>query len=326
MRALVCHELGPAEKLRIDEVDDPRLAAGEVVVDVHAAGLNFPDSLIIAGGYQIRPELPFTPGAEAAGRISAVGDGVEKWSVGDRVIVRGAYGAFAEKVVRKAAELVALPDSMDYVTGAGFCAAYGTAYYALKQRARLASGETLLVLGAAGGVGLAAVDIGAAMGANVIAAASTDDKLDVAAGAGASAGINYSEEDLKERVKSLTDGRGADVVFDPVGGAYSEPALRATGWGGRFLVIGFAAGDIARIPLNLCLLKSNAIVGVFFGAWAARDPAGYAQNIDEMFVMHASGKLSPLVTQQFPLDDYVEAFATLTGRKARGKIVFRLRD
>lgn len=326
MRALVCRELGPAEKLSIDVVDDPQPGPGEVVIDVHAAGLNFPDSLIISGSYQIRPELPFSPGAEGAGKISALGADVNDWQIGDRVIVSGAYGAFAEKVVRPAAEIVALPDSMDYATGAGFLAAYGTAYFALKQRANLLTGETLLVLGAAGGVGLAAVDIGAAMGATVIAAASSEDKLDVACRAGASERIDYTREDLKQRVKDLTEGRGADVVFDPVGGKFSEPALRATGWDGRFLVIGFAAGDIAKIPLNLCLLKNNAIVGVFYGAWIAREPGANAANIAELFDLYENGELSPLVTQQFALEDYVEAFATLTGRRARGKIVLRLRD
>ncbi len=326
MRALRCHELGPADRLRIDTVDDPQPGKGEVVVDIVAAGLNFPDTLAIAGRYQVRPALPFTPGGEAAGTVSAVGDGVAEWQVGDRVIVGGSTGAFAEKILKQPQELTALPDSMDFVTGAGFMAAYGTAYYALKQRGNLKPGETLLVLGAAGGVGLAAVDIGAALGATVIAAASTDDKLDTACRAGASQRVNYSDDDLKERVKALTDGRGADVVYDPVGGDLSEQALRATGWNGRFLVIGFAAGSIPNIPLNLCLLKNNAIIGVFYGAWLEREPDANAQNLAELFALYEQGRLSPQVTQVFPLEHYVEAFATLTERRARGKVIFRIRD
>lgn len=326
MRALMCHELGPAEALRIDSVDDPVAGPDEVVVDLYAAGLNFPDTLAITGNYQIRPELPFTPGGEGAGKISAVGRDVSAWKIGDRVIVSGATGAFAEKILKRADEIVALPDAMDYATGAGFLAAYGTSYYALKQRAQLQSGETLLVLGAAGGVGLAAVDIGSALGANVIAAASSDEKLDIARRAGATECINYTTDNLKDRVKELTSGRGADVVYDPVGGDLSEQALRATGWDGRFLVIGFAAGEIPKIPLNLCLLKSNSIVGVFYGAWIARDPDAYAANVAELFTLFENGDLSPLVTQLFPLKDYVEAFATLTGRRAQGKVIFKIRD
>ena len=326
MRALMCHELGPAEALRIVDADDPVAGPDDVVVDLYAAGLNFPDTLAITGNYQIRPELPFTPGGEGAGKISVVGRNITDWKVGDRVIVSGASGAFAEKILKRPDEIVALPDAMDYTTGAGFLAAYGTSYYALKQRAQLQPGETLLVLGAAGGVGLAAVDIGAALGAKVIAAASSDEKLDIASRAGAAERINYTKEDLKERVKELTGGRGADVVYDPVGGDLSEQALRATGWDGRFLVIGFAAGQIPKIPLNLCLLKNNSVVGVFYGAWIARDPAANAANIAELFGFYEKGELTPLVTQTFALDEYVEAFATLTGRRAQGKVIFNIRD
>ena len=326
MRALLCKELGTAEALQIETVDDPSPGPGEVVIDVYAAGLNFPDTLIISGKYQLQPDLPFVPGAEAAGRIGAVGDGVTDWRIGDRVIASGAHGAFAEKTVKRADEIIALPDAMDYSTGAGFLAASGTSYYALKQRAKLQSGETLLVLGAAGGVGLAAVDIGTALGARVIAAASSDEKLNTACRAGASERINYTSENLKERVKELTDGRGADVVYDPVGGELSEQALRATGWNGRFLVIGFAAGDIPKIPLNLCLLKNNSIVGVLYGAWIARDPVANAANVAELFALYEKGDLTPLVTQIYPLEEYVEAFATLTGRRAQGKVIFRIRN
>lgn len=326
MQALLCKELGSAELLAIEMVADPQPAAGEVLVEVHAAGLNFPDTLAIAGQYQIRTELPFIPGGEAAGVISELGEGVADWNVGDRVIISGFHGAFAEKICKRHDEIVALPEQMDFLTGAAFLTTYGTSYYALKQRANLQSGETLLVLGAAGGVGLAAVDIGCAMGANVIAAASSDEKLDVASRAGAQQRINYSTESLKERAKALTAGQGVDVVYDPVGGAFSEQALRATAWNGRFLVIGFAAGDIPRIPLNLCLLKSNAIIGVFFGAWIQREPEAYRANIEELFSLYIAGKLNPLVTQTYRLGDYVEAFSTLTGRRAQGKIVFKIRD
>lgn len=326
MRALLCRTLGDAGSLKIEEIEDPLPGPGEVVVDVHASGLNFPDTLIIAGKYQLRPELPFVPGGEAAGVISAIGEGVGDWREGDRVILSGAYGAFAEKAAKKAEDIIALPDSMDFTTGAGFLATYGTSYYALKQRAQLKAGETLLVLGAAGGVGLAAVDIGAALGARVIAAASSDEKLDLACRAGAVERVNYTNEDLKERVKALTDGRGADVVYDPVGGDLSEQALRATGWDGRFLVIGFAAGTIPKIPLNLCLLKNNSIVGVFYGAWLARDPNAHAANVAELFALFEEGKLVPRVTQVFALEDYIDAFATLTGRGAMGKVIFKIRD
>ena len=325
MQALLCKELGPAESLVVESVADPRPAAGEALVDIHAAALNFPDTLAIAGQYQIRTELPFIPGGEAAGVISELGEGVTDWAVGDRVIISGSHGAFAERISKRADEIIALPEQMDFITGAGFLTAYGTSYYALKQRAELQSGETLLVLGAAGGVGLAAVDLGAALGATVIAAASTDEKLDLACRAGAQQRINYSTESLKDRAKELTAGKGVDVVYDPVGGDLAEQALRATAWDGRFLVVGFAAGEIPRIPLNLCLLKSNAIIGVFFGAWIQREPAAYRTNIAELFALHAKGKLRPRVTKTYALADYVEAFATLTGRRAQGKIVFEIR-
>jgi NADPH2:quinone reductase len=326
MRALLCKEFGSADLLRIEAVPDPEPSHNEVVVEIHAAGLNFPDTLAIAGQYQVRTQLPFIPGGEAAGKVVALGDGVKDRKIGDRVLVSGATGAFAEKICKPADELVTLPDTMDYATGAGFLAAYGTSYYALRQRANLQSGESLLVLGAAGGVGLAAVDIGSAFGANVIAAASSDDKLDLACRFGAKERINYVDESLKQTVKALTKGTGADVVYDPVGGQLSEQALRATNWNGRFLVIGFAAGEIAKIPLNLCLLKGCSIVGVFYGAWAQRDPAAYKQNISELFSLHAEGEINPLVSRVFPLEDYVEAMSILTGRKALGKIVFRIKD
>lgn len=326
MQALVCKQLGPAKSLAVATLPDPQPAAGEVLIELYAAGLNFPDTLAITGQYQIRTALPFIPGGEGAGVISELGAGVTDWNIGDRVIISGFHGAFAEKICKRSDEIIALREQMDFVTAAGFVTAYGTSYYALKQRANLQAGETLLVLGAAGGVGLAAVDIGRAMGATVIAAASSDEKLDLACRMGAEKRINYSTESLKDRTKELTDGQGADVVYDPVGGSFSEQALRATAWDGRFLVVGFAAGDIPSIPLNLCLLKSNSIVGVFFGAWMQRDPTAFHANIDELFSLYINGKLKPLVTQTYGLGDYVEAFATLTERRAQGKIIFKIRD
>lgn len=326
MRAIMCKELGTAESLVVEETRDPAPLPGEVLIDVYAAGLNFPDTLAISGKYQVRPELPFIPGGEAAGIVIELGSGVTDIAIGDRVMTAGITGAFAERLCRPATELTVMPHSMSFETGAGFLVTYGTSYYALKQRARLKSDESLLVLGAAGGVGLAAVDIGSAMGARVIAAASSDEKLEVAARAGAGQHINYSKQSLKEETKALTEGRGADVVYDPVGGELSEQALRATAWDGRFLVIGFAAGAIPKIPLNLPLLKNNSIVGVLYGGWVHREPEAMRENIEELLAMYQAGKLQPLVSQVFALEQYAEAFATLTGRRAKGKIIFRLKS
>jgi NADPH2:quinone reductase len=326
MRAILCKELGPAESLVVEDVPDPVPGPGEVLIDVHAAGLNFPDTLVITGRYQFRPELPFIPGGEASGVVAVLGEGVEHLKVGDRVVSAGIFGAFAEKICRSAKEVIPIPEEIPFDVGAGFLVTYGTSYFALKQRAKLQPGETLLVLGASGGVGMAAVDIGKSMGAKVIAAASSEEKLDIACQGGADMRINYSEQPLKEAVKKLTDGRGADVVYDPVGGDLSEQALRATAWDGRFLVIGFAAGTIPKIPLNLTLLKNNAIVGVHWGPWIQRDPKGNEQNLRELLGMIQSGKLQPLVTQTFKLEEYADAFATLTGRRALGKVILKIRD
>jgi len=325
LKALLCEEFGPAEKLVVAEIAEPRPGTGEVLIDIHAAGLNFPDTLIISGNYQVRPEIPFIPGAEAAGIVIEVGAGVEKFMPGDRVISSGGTGAFAERQCKPVGEVTAMPNSMSFTTAAGFALTYGTSYYALKQCAKLQAGETLVVLGAAGGVGLAAVDIGHALGATVIAAASSEEKLDVACAAGAVHRLNYSERSLKDEIKSLTGGKGADVVYDPVGGDLSEQALRATAWGGRFLVVGFASGTIPRIPLNLTLLKNNSIMGVFYGAWAQREPASYRQNLAELFGLFDAQKLHPLVSQEFKLEQYREAFSVLTDRRAKGKIVFTIK-
>ena len=324
MRAIVCSELGPADRLSVQEVPDPRPSPTEVVIDVVAAGLNFPDTLIIEGKYQVRPDLPFVPGGEASGLVSAVGSDVRGFSVGDEVVAMGVSGAFAEKWAVDATALMPKPSSLEHRVAAGFGLTYGTSLYALKQRATLRPGETLLVLGAAGGVGSAAVDIGKAMGARVIAAASTDDKLAYAAGLGADEGINYTTDDFRKRIKELTEGRGVDVVYDPVGGDLSEQALRSMAWNGRFLVIGFATGSIPEIPLNLPLLKGVSITGVFWGAWTKRDPAASAANFAELSAMVDSGVLHPQVSAVYPLHEYVEAFGALTGRRAKGKVVLEI--
>jgi len=326
MYALLCRELGAAESLTLEEIPDPEPQAGELLVEIHAAALNFPDTLVISGAYQLKPELPFVPGAEAAGIVRKVGSDVEGCAGGGRVACSGATGAFAELAAKPAREVVKFPADLDLATGASFLVAYGTSYYALKQCARLRSGETLLVLGGAGGVGLAAVDLGAAMGARVIAAASSAEKLELASRAGADATINYTTEPLKDRIKALTAGRGVDVVYDPVGGSLAEPALRATGWDGRYLVVGFASGDIPKIPLNLPLLKNCSIRGVFYGAWAQREPVQLGENLNELFAFLAAGELHPVISRTFRLDEYVEAFGALTGRNAFGKMIFRIRS
>jgi NADPH:quinone reductase len=325
MRALLCTELGPASKLSVREVDDPTPGEGEVVLDVEAAGINFPDTLIIEGKYQFKPDLPFSPGGEAAGTVSAVGEGVSSVSVGDRVIALSGHGAFAEKWVVPAVSVAPIPPGLDSVSAAAFGLTYGTSYYALKDRARLQAGETLLVLGAAGGVGSAAIELAKAMGATVIAAASTDDKLAWAKELGADHVIDYTTEDLRDRLKDLTGGRGVDVVYDPVGGELTEAAVRSTAWNGRLLVVGFAAGDIPAIPLNLTLLKGMSIVGVFWGRSMSEEPKLHRQNFAEMAAMIAGGRIRPRVSAEFSLDEYEEAFAMFTERKVKGKAVFRIR-
>lgn len=325
MRALLCTELGPASRLSVADVDDPTAGPGEVVVDVDAAGLNFPDTLIIEGKYQFKPDLPFTPGGEAAGTVAAVGEGVDGVSVGDRVIALSSHGAFAEKWTVPAHAVAPIPPGLDSVQAAAFGLTYGTSYYALKNRVQLQPGETLLVLGAAGGVGSAAIELGKAMGARVIAAASTEDKLAWASDLGADATIDYTKADLRDAIKELTDGRGLDVVYDPVGGDFTEAALRSTAWNGRLAVVGFAAGDIPSIPLNLALLKGVSLVGVFWGRSMSEEPALHRQNFAHLAGMIADGRISPRVSAEFSLDDYEAAFALFTNRQVKGKAVFRLR-
>ncbi len=321
MRAVLCEQFGPPESLVVRDVPDPDPGDGEVVVDVAGCGVNFPDVLIIQDKYQFKPELPFSPGGEIAGTVSAVGDGVDEVAVGDRVIATLGWGGMAEKVVVRASSVVPVPDGVDLVQAAGFLLAHGTSHYALVDRAQLQPGETLLVLGAAGGVGLAAVELGAMLGARVIAAASTDDKLELCRRQGAAETINYQTEDLRSRIKELTGGLGVDVCYDPVGGAYSEPALRSMAWNGRFLVVGFAAGDIPKIPLNLPLLKGCSVVGVFWGAFAGREPEHNAANLAQLLRWMAEGKLAPHVSATFPLDQAAAAIDELAERRATGKIV-----
>ena len=324
MRALVCNEYGPPESLVIEERDDPVAGSGQIVVDVAAAGINFPDVLVIAGTYQVKTPTPFVPGNEAAGVVSAVGSGSGRFVVGDKVIITTRGATFAEKCVTEEATTMLLPDGLDFEQGAGFAITYGTSYHALKQRANLQAGETVLVLGAAGGVGITAVEIAKAMGARVIAAASTEEKLEFAASAGADETINYSEVPLKETVKEMTDDNGADVVYDPVGGELADQAFRATAWHGRYLVVGFASGDIPKFSGNIALLKEASIVGVWWGTWAAKNPKLQMQNLHEMEQLIAAGKLTPRVTESYALDDFVSAFKAITERRARGKVILRM--
>ena len=324
MRALVCNAFGSPDELLIEERDEPKAGAGEIVVDVAAAGINFPDILMIAGQYQVKTQPPFIPGNEAAGVVAAVGDKVSRFAVGDKVIVTPPGGAFAEKCVVGQSLAMPLPDELDFEQGAGYAITYGTSYHALKQSANLQPGETVLVLGAAGGVGITAVEIAKAMGARVIAAASSDKKLEFAVAAGADEAINYSEVPLKDTVKELTDGKGADVIYDPVGGELADQALRATAWHGRYLVIGFASGDIPTFPANIALLKEASIIGVWWGTWAAKNPKEQLKNVQELAALVTAGKLQPRITESYALDDYKEAFKAITDRRALGKVVLRM--
>ncbi|MCU1717981.1 NADPH:quinone oxidoreductase family protein [Pseudomonas sp. 5P_3.1_Bac2] len=326
MKAVLCKAFGPADSLVLEETAAPVAKANEVLLDVHAAGVNFPDSLIIEGKYQFKPNLPFSPGGEAAGVISAVGEKVSHLKVGQRVMALTGWGSFAEQVAVPAYNVLPMPESMDFTTAAAFGMTYGTSMHALKQRAHLQPGETLLVLGASGGVGLAAVEIGKALGATVIAAASSAEKLEVARKAGADHLLNYSEENLKDALKTLTNGQGVDVVYDPVGGELLEPAFRNMAWNGRYLVVGFAAGGgIPALPANLPLLKGAALVGVFWGSFAQRQPQDNAANFQQLFAWHAEGKIKPLVSQTFALAQASDAITTLTQRKAVGKLVVNVR-
>ena len=324
MKAIVCKAYGPAETLVIEEVPSPEVKGRGVKVRVRAAGLNFPDTLIIEGKYQFQPPMPFSPGGEMAGEVIAVGDQVTRFRPGDRVAGLTGYGAFAEEVVVAEDNLLPVPDAMSDEQAAAFTMVYGTSYHALKQRANLQPGETLLVLGASGGVGLAAVELGKAMGARVIAAASSAEKLAVPRAAGADELINYRDEPLKDAAKRLTRGKGVDVVYDPVGGDFTEQALRAMAWNGRHLIVGFAAGEIPKIPANLTLLKGCSVVGVFWGDFTRREPQTSAENMQALLTLFAEGRITPTISQVYAFEDYVDAFGALTGRRATGKVVLRV--
>jgi len=326
MRAVRVHELTGPAGLRVDEdVPEPTAGPGLVVVDVKAAGVNFPDILLTHGKYQFKPTPPFSPGGEAAGIVSAIGNGVTSVAVGDRVATTMLYGAFAEKVAVPELALTKLPDSVSFEVGASTLLTYATTYHALVDRAAIKAGETMLVLGAAGGVGIAAVEIGTLLGARVIAAASTDEKIAFCREHGASEGINYTREDLKERIKALTKGNGCDVVYDPVGGTLAEPALRGTAWQGRYLVIGFASGEIPKIPLNLVLLKGCQIVGVFWGSFAMREPAKNREHAAQLFAWIEEGKLRPHVDAVVPFSEAASALQRLERREVMGKVVLSSR-
>lgn len=324
MKAIVCDSYGPPSNLKYMDVSDPLPAAGEVVVDIKACSINFPDTLIIQGLYQYKPDLPFSPGSDVAGVIESVGEGVKGFKVGDEVVVIVPHGGFAEKITVKAKTCIPKPPGMNMVQAASFLMAYGTTYYALKDRARLKEGETLLVLGASGGVGLTAVELGKLMGAKVIAAASTPEKLELCKQYGADETILYNDEDLKNRVKELTDKKGVDVIYDPVGAHYAEPALRAIAWEGRYLVIGFAAGQIPKIPLNLALLKSCQIVGVFWGAFAQKFPGKNMQLMMQLIQWFNTGDIKPHIHATYPLEDAPKALEEMMARKVKGKVVITM--
>ncbi len=321
MKAIVCKDWGPPDSLELQDLPDLVPQAGEVVVDVRAAGVNFPDVLTVQGKYQYRPELPFTPGNEFAGTVRAVGEGVTHFKAGDRVIGFARSGAFAEQVRAPADVLMPMPPDMDFDIAAAITLTYGTSHHAVVDRAQLKAGETMLVLGAAGGVGLAAIEIGKALGARVIAAASSAEKLEVCRAHGADVLIDYSKEDLREALKAATGGKGPDVIYDPVGGPYTEPALRSIAWRGRHLVIGFAAGEIPKLPWNLMLLKGASVVGVFWGEFAKREPKANVAAMREMLGWMAEGKLKPLVSQRYALAETAQALNDMADRKVTGKVV-----
>ncbi|WP_122739279.1 NADPH:quinone oxidoreductase family protein [Pseudomonas viridiflava] len=321
MKALLCKAFGPASTLVLEDIPAPDVKKNEILLDIHAAGVNFPDTLIIEGKYQFKPPFPFSPGGEAAGVISAVGENVTHLKPGDRVMALTGWGSFAEQVAVPNYNVLPIPESMDFTIAAAFSMTYGTSMHALKQRANLQPGETLLVLGASGGVGLAAVEIGKALGARVIAAASSAEKLEVARNAGADELINYTDTSLKDEIKRLTNGNGADVIYDPVGGDLFDQAIRAIAWNGRLLVVGFASGRIPELPVNLALLKGASVVGVFWGSFAQRQPQDNAANFKQLFTWFEQGKLKPLVSQVYPLERAGEAIDALGGRRAVGKVV-----
>jgi NADPH2:quinone reductase len=321
MKAVICKAWGLPDSLEVRDLPDLVAGPGQVVIDVKAAGVNFPDVLIIQGKYQVRPELPFTPGSELSGVVRAVGAGVESVRVGDRVIAFTAQGGFAQQVLAPAQAVMPMPPGMDFDIAASITLTYGTSHHAIVDRAALKAGETMLVLGAAGGVGLAAIEIGKALGARVIAAASTDDKLAVCREHGADATINYTTEDLREAIKAATGGNGPDVIYDPVGGAYTEAAFRAIGWRGRYLVVGFANGEIPKLPLNLMLLKGASLVGVFWGEFAKREPKANLAAMRQLLGWLAEGKIRPRISGRYALEETAQALNDMAARKVTGKVV-----
>jgi NADPH2:quinone reductase len=321
MKAVMCRSFGPPESLVVEEVAPLTAGPGQVVITVKACGVNFPDTLIIQGKYQFQPDMPFSPGGEVAGVVKEIGEGVTEVKPGDRVIAFLGWGGFAEEVAAAAAQLIPIPDGMDFDTAAAFVMTYGTSLHALRDRAQLKAGETVLVLGAAGGVGIAAIELAKVMGAKVIAAASSDEKLAFCKANGADEVINYAKENLKDRIKALTGGNGADVIYDPVGGVYSEPALRSIAWNGRYLVVGFAAGDIPKIPLNLALLKGCSIVGVFYGAFVAREAPKNQENLRDLLAWFQQGNLKPNIHARYPLERTADALNDVLQRRVMGKVV-----
>ncbi|QHV96357.1 NADPH:quinone oxidoreductase family protein [Spirosoma endbachense] len=324
MKAVLCKQFGPPETLVVEEIESPKAGKGQVVISVKACGVNFPDTLMIEGKYQFKPSFPFSPGGEVAGIVKEVGEGVTHLNVGDNVFSLTGHGGFAEEVTGNAATTLPMSTGMDYITAASTMYTYGTSYHALKDRANLKPGETLLVLGAAGGVGLAAVQLGVLMGATVIAAASSDEKLQVCRQMGATETINYTTEDLRERLKALTNGNGVDVVYDPVGDRYSEPSIRSLAWKGRYLVVGFAAGSIPNIPLNLTLLKGASLVGVFWGTFAQREPKLSMSNFGQILHWITTGQLKQHIHSTYSLDESPLALRALMDRKVVGKAVLVL--
>ena len=322
MKAVLCESYGPPESLVIRDIDSLIPEKGEVIIQMKASGLNFPDTLIIEGKYQFQPEMPFSPGGEVAGIIKSVGEGVTHLKVGDRVMAGTGWGGFAEEVRGNASNVFPIPDSISFDQAASTMMTFGTSYHALVNRAELKAGETLMVLGAAGGVGTAAIQIGKAIGAKVIAAASTDDKLDYCKSIGADETINYTQEDLKSRAKELTNGKGVDVIYDPIGDKFTEPALRAIAWKGRYLVVGFAAGEIPKIPLNLPLLKGCSIVGVFWGGFFRNEPKINAENFKSIVSWLDEGKIQAQIHKKYSLIEVAEAMSELKNKKVKGKIIF----
>ncbi len=321
MKAVLCKSFGAPETLTFEEVDSPPISAGKIKISVKAVSLNFPDTLIIQNKYQFKPELPFSPGGEVSGKIIEIGEGVKHLRVGMRVCALTGWGGLAEEVVTDAMRVLPIPDSMDFSVASCMLYIYGTAYHALKDRAALQPNETILILGAAGGVGLAAVELAKNMGATVIAAASTEEKLKVCAARGADYCINYSESDWRDKIKNIVGNKGIDVVFDPVGDALAEPVVRMLAWRGRYLVVGFAGGEIPKIPLNLVLLKGASLVGVFWGSFTEKQPHESLKNMQELLEMYEQGKLFPYIQKKYSLSETPQALNDLIYRRAIGKIV-----